>query len=79
MAENPLLRANIELSGEGLRRRMAAAERPVTPRPKAIVKPKKKKNLIIPKKKFVDARQARIDAAKAADLATIKARGLRSK
>lgn len=79
---NPILSAQIALSGEGLRSRVASAEK----RAGLGSKPKKKKktqppprtpNLIKPKQKFVDAQhQLELDA-RAADEALIKARGLR--
>jgi len=85
MGDRPIRRAQIALSGEGLRSRVATAEKRALgnrPKPKAKTKPNTP-NLIKPKKKFVDARQTKIAAAAAADRAAIVARNkkmsLRSK
>ena len=78
MSKSPLDTAKDVMSGKVTKDRIVRAEqagvRAIPNRPKA--KPKVK-NLIKPKKKFVDARQAKIAAATAADEAAIKARGLR--
>ena len=76
---NPILSAQIAMSGEGLRSRVASAEK----RAGLVSKPKKKKktqpppstpNLIKPKQKFVDARAQKIADAAAADRAAINAK-----
>ena len=77
MGDTPIGRAQFGLSGEGLRRRVDAAEqRAMGPKPKKKPKPKPKPtpNMIKPKQKFVDQRQAQINAARQADLAAIAAK-----
>jgi hypothetical protein len=82
MGDTPIGRAQFGLSGEGLRRRVDAAEqRAMGPKPQ-VKKPKKKPtpNMIKPQQKFVNQRQAQIAAARQADLAAIaakQAKGLR--
>ena len=79
MGDTPIRRAQIALSGVGLRSRVNKAEqRAVNPKPKPKPKAKRKKPPVLkPQQSHVDARQAKIAAATAADEAAIKARGLR--
>jgi hypothetical protein len=79
--KTPIERAKITLSGKGLRARVTAAEnkvRGIKPKVKAKPKAKTKANLIRPKKKFVDLRQAKIDAAREADRMAIAERRARN-
>ena len=83
MGDTPIGRAQFALSGEGLRRRTDAAENRALnptprPKPKVKIKPKAKKTYH-PPAAGVAAQKQRELAARAADEAAIKARGLRSK
>jgi len=86
MGDTPIERAKFALSGVGLRSRVNAAEqRALGGKPKLKTKPKTKPKtpVLRPQQKHMDARQAKIDAATAADRAAIAARNrkmsLRSK